>query len=480
MHTINYLTILHENMDTNYSHNVVIFLNSTFYNDSIHQIIEPFIANQPAVIYLFNIHGHEPISLSEFKDKSNVKIVEITKQFVPPTLTEDTLIIDALFGFENREPLSGGFAAVARLINSSKSTVLAIGAPSGLLTDDNTNNNSNQIVKANYTLLTDEAPLSCYFDENQQFLGQWSVLPLKLGSKEESQVTFTSEEQILELIKPRKRFCHKGSFGHGLLIAGSYGMAGACSLAAKGALKSGLGLLSLHVPALNRPIHQVAVPEAMVDSDSNELCFSQLLDTSFFSAVAVGPGLGTSEETELAFAHLINQNKQSGCPLIIDADGLNILSNYTELQDLIAGSILTPHVGEIERLIGKCNNSYIRLRRTIEFARKTKTFIILKGAYSFIIFPDGNFQINPTGNSGMATGGSGDVLTGILLGLRTQGYSAEEAITLGAYVHGKAGQLAAEKVGSISMTASDILDELPKVWKELEEKSKQIHAMPFI
>ena len=467
-------------MDTNYSHNVVIFLNSTFYNDSIHQIIEPFTVNQSTIIYLFNILGHEPIGLPKFRNKSNIKIEEITKQFVPPVLSEETLIIDALFGFENKEPLSGGFAAVARLINSSSSTVLSIGAPSGLLSADNTNNNSNQIVKANYTLLTQDAPLACYFDENQQFLGQWSVLPLKQNSQTENNVSFTTEEQVLELIKPRKRFCHKGSFGHGLLIAGSYGMAGACSLGARAALKSGLGLLSLHVPAQNRVIHQTAVPEAIVDSDANDLCFSQLLDTTPYSAVAVGPGLGAAEETDLAFTHLISQNKQSKTPLIIDADGLNALSNYTELQDQIAGAILTPHIGEVERLIGKCNNSYIRLRRTIEFARKTNTYILLKGAYSFIIFPDGEFFMNPTGNSGMATAGSGDVLTGILLGLRTQGYSAKDTLVIGAYIHGKAGDLAAQKLGAISMTAHDIVDNLPYVWKELDDKSKSIHAIPFV
>ena len=167
-------------------------------------------------------------------------------------------------------------------------------------------------------------------------------------------------------------------------------------------------------------------------------------------------------------------------PLIIDADGLNALSNYTELQNQIAGAILTPHVGEIERLIGKCNNSYIRLRRTIEFARKTQTYILLKGSYSFIIFPDGDFFMNPTGTSGMATAGSGDVLTGILLGLRTQGYSAKDTLIIGAYVHGRAGELAAQKLGTISMTANDIVDNLSFVWKELEQKSKEMHTISFV
>ncbi|EGJ70937.1 YjeF-related protein [Bacteroides coprosuis DSM 18011] len=456
-------------MNTSSTYNVVIFLNSTFYTNSLDQIIEPLISNQSAIVYLFNIHNQEKLDLTHWEKKNNnIKVEEITSQFVPPTLTEETLVIDALFGFELQHPLSGGFAAVARLINSSKSTVVSIGAPSGLFPEDNTTNNLNHIIKANYTILTEEPPLACYFDENQPFLGQWNILPIN-PKKEEDLVPFTSEEEVIDIIKPRRRFSHKGTYGHGLLVAGSLGMAGACSMAASASLKSGIGLLTIHTPLCNRAIHQVSTPEAMVDCDTNEICFSQLLDTTGYKAVAVGPGLGLAEESATALQHLILQCDELGTPLIIDADGLNILANYPHLYRNIKGAILTPHPVEIERLIGKCNNSYIRLNRAIEFAKKFEVFIILKDAYSFVICPDGSYQLNPTGNEGMATGGSGDVLTGILLALRAQGYSQEECIKLGTYIHGKAGDLAALEVGKIGMTAQDIIKYLPKAWKELSE-----------
>lgn len=466
-------------MDTNYSHNVVIFLNSSFYRESLTQILKPLIAKQSTIIYLFNIDGQGEADLSFFKKMPNIKIEEITSQFVPPNLTEDTLVIDALFGFENKEPLSGGFAAVAKLINSSNATVISIGAPSGLLAEDNTNNNNNQIIKANYSLIFREAPLACYFDENQHFLGQWSVIPIGENPVDNS-VPFTTENDILEILKPRMRFSHKGTYGHGLLIASSFGMAGAAILASKAAIKSGLGLLTVHTPLCNRVALQTTVPEAILDADSNEYCFSQLLDTNMYQALAVGPGLGQSEESVEAFKLLISQNSVAKTPLIIDADGINIIANYSSLQANIEGAILTPHVGEVERLIGKCNNSYIRLRRTIEFAKKTKTYVLLKGAYSFLIEPDGTFTLNPTGNAGLATAGSGDVLTGIILSLRTQGYSAKHAMILGAYIHGLAADMAEKELGTISMTAQDVIDYLPKAWKSLTDKLAAANFAPFV
>lgn len=465
-------------MVVNYSHNVVIFLNSAFYTKSLIQVVKPLIENQATVIYLFNIGNQKEIDLLAFSSMTNVTIEEITSQFVPPTLTENTLIIDALFGFENKEPLSGGFAAVARLINSSESTIISIGAPSGLLAEDNTNNNANQIIKADYTLIFDKAPLACYFEENQQFLGQWNILPVGDSGLEQIP-SFIAELDILEKLKPRKRFSHKGTFGHGLLIASSFDMSGAAILGAKAALKSGLGLVTVHAPSSNRIALQTSVPEAIIDTDDNEFCFSQLIDTNFYQAVAVGPGLGMSEETIEAFKILIAQNTISKTPMVIDADGLNILAKHSHLQDQIQGAILTPHIGEIERLIGKCNNSYIRLRRTIDFAKKTQTYIILKGAYSCLIHPDGTFRFNPTGNEGLATAGSGDVLTGILLGLHTQGYNQEDTIMLGTYTHGLAADLAVKKIGTMSMTAQDIIDYLPTAWKSLTNKITPDSFKPF-
>ena len=456
-------------MQTPSDYNVVIFLNSTFYQPKIDQLIEPFTNGQEVIVYLFYIESQEKIDLSTWKSKDNFKIIEVISEFTPPTLNEETIVIDALFGFELNKPLTGGFAAVVRLINSSQATVVSIGAPSGLLPTDNTLNNAAHIVKANYTLLLDKAPLACYFNENQIFLGNWSVVAENDKESESEHPQFTSEESIAELIKLRRRFSHKGTYGHGLLIAGSAGMAGACSLAAKAALKSGLGLLTIHAPSCNRIIHQVDTPEAMVECDIHEEVFSEsIVDQTLYQAIAIGPGLGVAEESHYAFQHLIVDNNQHKVPLIIDADAINILASNTHLlYNAIEGAILTPHPVELERLIGKCNNSYIRLNKAIELAIKAKVYIILKGAYSFLIKPDGSYLMTAFGNAGMATAGSGDILTGILLSLITQGYSKMEALIIGTYIHGKAGDLAAEQVGEISLTASDIIKYLPQAWLNL-------------
>ena len=466
-------------MNTEATYDIVIFLKPSFYNTSLDQLILPSTKGQNTVVYIFRVNNEEGIDLTSWKKYTNITIKEVTSEFIPPVLSEETLVIDALFDFSLEAPLAGGFAALAALINESKATVLSIGAPSGLLATDNTTNDPRYIIKADFTLLTQPAPIACYFDENQEFLGAWNSISIPYTTHN-STVSITSEEEVVQLYKLRKRFSHKGNYGHGLLIAGSMGMAGASILSAQAALKTGIGLLNIHTPTCNKDILQIAVPEAMTDCDSNEYCFSQLLDTSIYQAVAVGPGLGMAEESNDALLNLILLNKEYKTPLVIDADGINILAANPELYNTIEGAILTPHVKELERLVGKCNNSYIRLTKAIEFAQTTQTYLVLKGAYSFLIKPDGTYQLNPTGNAGMATGGSGDVLTGILLALRAQGYSQKDALILGTYVHGKAGELAADKIGEMSLTAQDLIHYLPLAWKEIADLATKQKANPFL
>lgn len=463
-------------MQTPSNYNVVIFLNSTFYQKEIDQLIEPFTNGQKVLVYLFYIDSQNKIDLSSWESKENFDIVEITSEFTPLQFDEDIIIIDALFGFDITKPLSGGFAAVVRLINHLESTVVSIGAPSGLLPDDNTLNNSAHIVKANYTLLLGEAPIACYFAENQVYLGEWSVVNNLPNITESTQLpTFTTTDEIKEYYKPRKRFSHKGNYGHGLLIAGSLGMAGACTLAAQAALKTGIGLLTIHSAQCNRTILQTNVPEAMVQCDTNETFFSDLvIDTTPFQGIAIGPGLGMDDDTNLALHHLLIENSNNNIPIVLDADGINLLANNSGLlYNGVKGAILTPHPIELERLVGKCNNSYIRLTKAIELAKKAEVYIVLKGAYSILIMPDGSYQFNSTGNSGMATGGSGDVLTGIILALLSQGYNKREAIVIANYVHGMAGDIAIQEVGEISLTASDIVNNLPKAWIKLNQMSQE-------
>ena len=465
-------------MNVEATYDIVIFLKPSFYNTSLDPLILPSTQNQSTIVYVFKVDDEDVIDLSNWERRDNITIKEITAEFIPPTLTEETLVIDALFDFTLDRPLSGGFAALVQLINSSKATVLSIGAPSGLLATDNTTNDPRYIIRADFTLLTQPAPLACYFPENQIYLGKWEVAPLKQLS-EEQKPRFTTQDEVIDMLKLRHRFTHKGNYGHGLLIAASLGMAGAAILSAQAALKSGIGLLSIHTPSCNKDILQLSVPEAMTDSDSNEYCFAQLLDTSIYHAVAVGPGLGIAQESNDALKNLILLNESYNTPLVIDADGINILASSPELYKHIKGAILTPHLKEFERLVGKCNNSYIRLTKAVEFAKTTQCFLILKDAYSFLVKPDGSYQLNPTGNAGMATAGSGDVLTGILLALRAQGYKQEESIILGSYIHGRAGELAAAELGEISLTAKDLVHYIPHAWKELSDLAKEVKSNPF-
>ena len=405
-------------------------------------------------------------------EKLNIAHFEVVEnQFAPPKLTANDLVIDGLFGSGLNKPLAGGFAAVVRLINASEAQVVSIDVPSGLMGEDNTFNQSQHIIKADYTFCFQFPRLSFLFAENQIFLGQWKVLPIGLHPEIIHQTVtpyqITELAEVKRRIKKRKRFSHKGNYGHALLIAGSEGMAGASILSALGCLKSGVGLLTVHTPICNVPLLQTTVPEAMVQKDIHEKYFAYPVDTENYEAVGIGPGLGSMLETDQA---LFEQIAQADKPLVLDADALNFMGREKQiLQHLPKHSILTPHPKELERIIGKCTNSYTRLTQACELAKKTETYILLKGAYSTLITPEGNCHFNPTGNPGMATGGSGDVLTGVLLALLAQGYSPLDAALLGAYVHGLAGDLAKEEQGEMGMTAMDIVRHLPRAWRSMME-----------
>ena len=203
----------------------------------------------------------------------------------------------------------------------------------------------------------------------------------------------------------------------------------------------------------------------MVEDDLCEHYYGAPADLDNYQAVAIGPGMGQEEDSALA---TYEQIKDCFIPLVLDADALNIFSTHRNYLNYIPkGSILTPHIGELERIVGKCNNSFERLGRAKDLASYLKSYIILKGAHTAVITPEGNFYFNPTGNPGMATGGSGDTLTGILLALLAQGYDSESACRLGTYVHGLAGDIACRRMGEISMTASDIIAALPEAWNTL-------------
>ena len=419
-------------------------------------------------IFLFNTKGELSPDCQENKElleiMDEIKFHEITSQFAPPTLTVDHLVIDGLFGSGLNKPLSGGYAAVVKYINASSATVVAIDIPSGLMGEENTFNVKTNIIRADVTLSLQLPKLSFLFAENAEFIGEWDLLDINLSQEGIEELDTNYEmleaEDIRSLIKPRNKFAHKGSFGHALLIAGSRGMAGAC-------IRSGVGLLTVHAPICNNDILQTAIPEAIVEQDVSEICFAVPTDADDYQAIGIGPGLGRSEETEAA---LLEQLSSCQTPLVVDADALNILANHRHaLNNLPKGSILTPHPKELERLVGKCQDSYERLTKAIELAHTAKVHIVLKGANSAIITPNGKCFFNPTGNPGMATAGSGDVLTGIILALLAQGYAADEAAKIGTFVHGLAGDFARKKTGVISLMAGDIINNLPTAWRAVSE-----------
>ncbi len=428
-------------------------------------------------VYLFNTKGvlsdECQTNLNRLKECGSIYFTEVTTQFDPPVLTEKHVVVDALFGSGLNKPLGGGFAAVVKYLNASRAQIVAIDIPSGLMCEDNTYNIRTNILRADVTLSIQLPKLSFFFPENENIVGRWELLDIGLRQDyiDEASTPYyiIEKEDVRRILKSRKRFAHKGSFGHALLIAGSYGMAGASVLAAKACLRSGVGLLTIHAPMHNRIILQTSVPEAMVQTDLHERYFVQPVPTDRYQAIGIGPGLGQEEDTALALMEQIQ-----GClaPLVLDADALNILSTHRNwLSRLPKRCILTPHPKELERLVGKCMDTYERLNKTKELAAYLQSYIVVKGAWTTIVTPEGNCYFNPTGNPGMATAGSGDVLTGILTALLAQGYTQEEACRLGVYVHGLAGDLAALEKGEIGMTAGDIVEALPKAWKELQRMS---------
>ncbi len=335
--------------------------------------------------------------------------------------------------------------------------------------EDNTENIPENIVKADFTLTFQFPKISFLFAENEIYTGEWEVLPIGLHpegiKKVSSDYLFIEQADILKLVPPRTKFSHKGTFGHALLIAGSYGKMGAAVLASRACLRSGTGLLTTHVPRLGYSVLQTAIPEAMASIDQHDSMFTEFPDLSPYSAVGIGPGLNKKQNSKKAFCELLDK---ISVPLVIDADGLNILSENKEwFEKLPENAILTPHPGEFRRLAGDADNSYQRLQQQIAFSKKYKVILVVKGAFTTITIPSGKVYFNSTGNPGMATAGSGDVLTGIILGLLAQRISPEDAAVLGVYVHGLAADLAVSRTSEIALIAGDIIRHLGRAFLKI-------------
>ncbi len=428
--------------------------------------------------YLFNINGTLSDDCEANKkrlaDCNAVKnFIEVTNEFDPPKLEKGMLVVDGLFGSGLNKPLSGGFASLVKYINQSLATVVSIDVPSGLMTEDNTYNVRANIIRADCTLTLQQKKLSFLFAENQSIIGELRILDINLSAEGmdviPSSYKVIEEDDLRSCLLLRNDFAHKGEMGNALLIAGSYGMAGAAVLAAKACLRSGVGKVTVRTPRRNNDIMQVSVPEAVMSVDEDEKCFSEAVEATGFDAVGIGPGLGQDESTAIA---MITQIRRTQAPIVIDADGLNILASHRAwLQQLPKGIILTPHPKEFERLAGnRFTDSYERLSNARDMAEHLHAYIILKGHYSALCMPDGSVVFNPTGNAGMATAGSGDVLTGIITGLLARGYKQADACMLGMYLHGLAGDIAAAELGEECLVAGDLIKYLPLAFRRLSRK----------
>ncbi len=411
------------------------------------------------------------INKKRIEDETNVKVNDITDPGMFPIISRGDVIVDAIFGSGLSRPATGLVKDVIGYINCSDAIRVSVDIPSGLFGEDNSKNSFDGVVKADYTLSFQFPKLSFMFAENAQYTGEWVILPIGLSKdaidRTDSPYNFLEGTDMIPFLKKRNKFDHKGIFGHGLLIAGSFGKMGAAFFGAGAALRTGIGLITCHIPAVGVPVLQSSLPEAMAIADKSAGFVSDIGSTDAFSAIGIGPGLGKNVETQNALHNLL-----SGCkkPLVIDADGLNILSLNRDWYSMIPeGCILTPHPKEFERLAGKSENSFTRLNKQIGFSAKHKCIVVLKGANTSVTTPDGRVFFNSTGNPGMATGGSGDVLTGIILSLLAQGYTPEKAAVLGVFLHGLAGDIAAEKGCYESIIASDIINNIGKAFNKIRE-----------
>ena len=398
------------------------------------------------------------INFNRLKEETETTMYDIFSEDDFPLIKDNEIIIDAIFGSGLNRNIDGFAAELIKHLNNNNAIRIAIDIPSGLFAYGG----QPQIFKADYTLSFQFPKLAFMFPENDAFVGRWEVLDIGLHKDYIDNVEtlnfYTTEDMVMPILRKRTKFSHKGTYGHALLVAGSSGKTGAALLAAEACLRTGVGLLTAHLPKDALLPMQIYLPEAMTSIDKSQTHCTEIDDIIPYTAIGVGPGIGKNAETTTLLKKIIQEATQ---PLVLDADALNIISeNKTWISFLPNNTILTPHPKEFERLFGKTNNSYERLELQRKMSVTHNIIIVLKGAHTAITFPNGTCFFNSTGNPGMATAGSGDVLTGMILSLLAQRYSPEEAALLGVYLHGKAGDIAAKEIGDNAMIARDIVKSL--------------------
>lgn len=421
--------------------------------------------------YVVKVWIVKGVVLESIDFKSNLQrlsedVNEITSKPEEGIFKACDIIIDGIFGSGLSRAPEGIYGEVISEINRASAIRVAIDIPSGLFADKHT---KGLCVHADYTVTFQAPKLAFLFPENESKVGQWIAVDIGLSKaflkQSLSKYFWIEKKWIKKHLPKRNKFAHKGDFGKALLIAGSFGKMGASVLAARAAMKSGVGLLTVHVPNCGYQIIQTSVPEAMASVDDDDKWFTSPTKENGFTVIGIGPGIGQDVKTAKGFEELL---KNTTLPLVIDADGLNLLAANSNLLHLLKENcILTPHPGELQRLIGDWDDDFHRLEKAKTFAAQMKCILVIKGANTSIVAPDGRVFFNSSGNPGMATAGSGDVLTGIITSLAAQRIGVLDAAILGVFMHGYAGDLAAWETGYTSLTASDIIKALPEAFKQL-------------
>jgi len=397
--------------------------------------------------------------------------IDIKNEIDFPEINASDIVVDAIFGNGLTRNPEGFTKKLIQFLNHKKVFTLAIDIPSGLFGDKSVTDTT-AVLKASHTLTFQTPKMAFLLPENKDFVNTWEIIDIGLDQNYirslKPKIHYITKTDIIPLYKTRNKWDHKGTYGHSLIIGGSYGKMGAVILASKAALKIGSGLVSAYIPKCGYEILQISVPEVMVEVDTDAVLTYFNFKTNP-NVIGIGPGMGTSEKTAQGFENFIKDNK---LPLVIDADGINLLSkNQLLLNYLPKNTILTPHPKELERLIGAWENDYEKLKKVTEFSKKYQVIVVIKGAHTVVIQND-NMYFNSTGNPALATGGSGDALTGIITGLIAQGYEPINAAIFGVYLHGKTADIALPKTGYETFTATTIFEYLAEAILEVSNKKE--------
>ncbi len=413
------------------------------------------------------------VNYDRLKAIDNEWPVQLKNEDEKPVITASDMVIDAIFGIGLNRSMESWVKKLIGHINSSNAFILSIDIPSGVYAEKPVED-ENSVIYANVCLTFQAPKLIFFLPETAKYAQDVDIIDIGLDTNYLNEVNTKMElilkNEVLRLYQPREKFSHKGSYGHALLIGGSKGKMGSILLATKSCLRVGAGLATALIPESGYQVLQVGVPEAMVIYNDSDDYLDDFDYDIIPNVICLGVGLGTHKKTVEAFTKFLKQNNKS---LVVDADGLNIISeNKIFLSHIPNQTVFTPHVKELERLIGKWSDDFDKLHKTKLFSKKYDCIVVIKGANTITVYHD-EIYVNTTGNPGMATAGTGDVLAGMITGLISQGYKALQACVFGVYLHGSAADIAVDSLGYQALLASDIINNIGKAYLELFKQPEQ-------